>query len=233
MTSYILQTKDYLKALGIGGLSFALSVVGFAFVEPAILGAVEDQFEITQTVTSEVSVKTTADDVTMSPSIPGLSGGTANGQTYIVIETNDSAGYSMTIKASSSPAMQGDTQGGDIDDYSEALADVPDYTFSVPANGAEFGYTVSASTTADLSQIFKDDGLSSCNEPAGSDTNASDTCWLGLSTSQETIINRTSETGAGGATTTIFFRVQIQSNPSPAVPEDTYTATTTLTATTN
>lgn len=200
--------------------------------EPIISRAVNDQFTITQEVTSEISFLTTANDVTMNGAIAGLTGGTANGSTQVVVTTNDTSGYTMTIVASSSPAMQGDATSGEIPDYTPATGGVPDYSFSVPANTAEFGYTVSASTTSDLAQKFLDNGSNTCG--TGSvDTNGSDTCWYGLSTTATSTINRSSETTASGATTTIYFRTQIQSDPSPAVPEDTYTATTTLTAVTN
>ena len=139
----------------------------------------------------------------------------------------------MTIAASGTPAMQGNTQAGSIPDYTPGTANVPDYAFSVAANTGEFAYTVSATTTSDLAQKFLDNGSTTCNEPAGADTTGSDTCWYGLSTVATSTINRTSETAASGATTTIFFRVQIQANPAPAIPQDTYVATTTLTATVN
>lgn len=209
-------------------LLFVLSL-GFLVAEPAISNAIEDQFIVTQVVNSEISFLTPASDIVMSPQLAGITGGTSNGSTYVRVLTNDSAGYTMTLTASSSLGMLGNTQGGTIPAYVPASGIVPDFTFAAPANTARFGYTVEASTTADLASAFLDDG-GACNTGAGDTVDA---CWVNASTTARTIINRTSETAASGATTTIKFRVVIQSSPSPAIPEDTYTATTTLTATTN
>jgi len=151
----------------------------FVVVEPALIAAVEDQFKVSQTVTAEIAFTTSAADVTMNGSIPGITGGTAYGTTTVVVTTNNNSGYTMTITASSSPAMQGEAQGGTIADYTPASAGVPDFTFSVPT-GSEFGYSVSASTTADLAQKFLDNGTT-CNTGA-LDTSGNASCWTGLST---------------------------------------------------
>jgi hypothetical protein len=206
---------------------FVLSL-GIIF-EPVIAKAIEDQFTVSQTITGEISFLTPASNVTMSGSLTGLTGGTSNGQTQVVVLTNDSSGYTMTIKASSSPAMQGDSQGGTISDYTSASASIPDYAFSVPT-GYEFGYTVSASTTSDLAQKFLDNGSNACNT-GSADTSGSTSCWYGLSTTATSTVVRATETVASGATTTVFFRVTINSGSS--IPEDTYTATSTLTVVTN
>jgi hypothetical protein len=134
----------------------------------------------------------------------------------------------MTIKASSSPAMQGNSQGGTIADYTPGTANVPDFAYSVPTD-YEFGYTVSASTTSDLAQKFLDNG-STCNT-GSSDTSESASCWYGLSTTATSTVVRATETPSSGATTTIFFQLKINSGSN--VPEDTYVATTTLTVTAN
>lgn len=217
-----------LAVLGLGILAFA-----YLMAEPSISRSqASDQFTISQIVTSEIAFVATAADVTMDTSIPGITGGTANGATQVRVYTNDSAGYTMTIAASSSPALQGNTQGGSIPNYTNAVANVPDYTHSVGVNTGEFAYTVSASTTSDLAQKFLDNGSNACNT-GSADTSGSATCWYALGTTATSTVNRQTETTASGATTTIFFRTQITSNPSPLIPEDTYVATTTLTATTN
>lgn len=211
--------------------TLAIYVVGslvFTMAEPTLSRAVEDQFTITQVVTSEIAFATTADDVTMTPSLGGLTGGTSNGTTTVVVLTNDSSGYVMTIKASSSPAMQGMTQGGSISDYTPAVAGVPDFAYSVPT-GAEFGYTVLASTTSDLAQKFLDNG-STCNT-GSNDTSGTASCWYNLSTVATSTILRTTATPTSGSTSSIVFRLTI--NSGAGVVEDTYRATTTLTAVTN
>ena len=221
--------NKYVKECLAGALVLNLAfAVMFVMVEPTLGRAIEDQFTVTQTITSEISFATTAADVTMTPALGGVTGGTSNGTTTVIVLTNDSSGYTMTIKASSSPAMQGNTQGDTIADYTPAGPGVPDFVYSVPT-GEEFGYTVSASTTADLAQKFLDN-TTICNT-GSADTSGSASCWYGLSTVATTTIVRTTETPASGSTSTIVFKLTINSGSS--VIEDTYTATATLTATTN
>lgn len=218
--------KECISGALILNLAFA---VMFVMAEPTIGKAIEDQFIVTQVVTSEISFATTASDVTMTPSLGGVTGGTSNGTTTVVVLTNDTSGYTMTVIASSSPAMQGDLTTASIADYTPAAAGIPDFTYSVPTS-AEFGYTVSASTTADLAQKFKDDGASACNT-GSADTSGSASCWYGLSTVATSTIVRSTATPASGSTSSMTFKLTI--NSGAGVTEDTYKATTTLTAVTN
>jgi hypothetical protein len=223
--------KKIIKTIEQSTIALLMLALGFLVVEPAVSSSasVTSQFTETLVITSEIAFAQPGSNVTLSPSLPGLTGGTANGQTQVRVVTNNSTGYNMTIVASSSLGMIGNTYGGVIPAYVSAVNGVPDFTFTVPANRARFGYTVEASTTADLAQLFKDNGTT-CNIGAA---DAVDSCWLAASTTAVQIVNRSSYTADNGATTTIKFRVQIQSNPSPLLPEDSYVATTTLTATEN
>lgn len=158
---------------------------------------------------------TGAQAVVMSPSIPGVSGGTANGSTTVTVTTDSPSGYSLSIEASQSPAMQ--KNGDSIADYVPAGAD-PDSAFTTDATDSHFGYTLEGS---DIPSRFRGAG---CN--GGADLLL--TCWDGLSTSQETIARSTDPNHPNGTDTTISFRVGIGSSV-VQVP-GTYTATTTLTA---
>lgn len=206
-----------------------LVLASFFMLEPTVSRAQEfDSFTVTQQITAEIAFLTTANDVIMSPTIAGLTGDTANGSTQVVVNTNNSAGYNMTIAFSSSTAMNLDGGGGAINNYNPAGAGVADFAFGAETYG-QFGFTVSASTTSDLDPTFLDNG-SVCGA-GGAD--AADACWLDPDDAAETIINRSTETELSGATTTIAFRVLVPSNPSPAIPTGIYTATATLTATVN
>lgn len=167
---------------------------------------------------------TSAADVTMSPSLGGLSGGTSNGSTAVTVTTDGGAGYQLLIKASTSPALKGENIADSIADYTPAVAGTPDYVFdpAIPATASEFGYTAEGS---DIAQRFKDDGFS-CNQPAGSDT--ADTCWYGLSTSNEVVSSRSTGNHPSGVATTIKYRTYVGS--SRVQTEGIYNATTTLTA---
>ena len=214
-----------------------LSLVGlaiFILAEPTLglSQTTQSTFTISQTVGKEISFTTTASNITMSPaSLGGLTGGTSFGSTTVVILTNDHLGYHMTIAASSSLGMIGNASSSNyIPAYVPSVAGVPDYTFTTPANRAYFGYTVLGSTTADVDQHFRSNGSNAC---ATGSTNDGAHCWLNASTTNMYITNSNYYTPASGATTTLVFRVTISANPAPTIPDDTYVATTTLTATAN
>ncbi len=216
--------------------SALLFVLGglFTLAEPAIgFGAATStsQFIISQVVTSEISFQTPATNITLSPSIGGLSGGSSDGTTQVVVSTNNLTGYTMTLAASSSVGMIGNAApSNNIPAYVSSVANVPDYTFTTPSNKARFGYTISASTTAELDQKFLTNG-SACN--TGSTNPGLLHCWLNASTTAVTLITSAAPTAASGSTSTLAFHVVINANPTPAIPNDTYVATTTLTAVTN
>lgn len=211
-----------------------LSVVilaSFVVFEPVISRAIVDNFVVTQSITGEIAFSVPANDVTMTPPIASLTGGTSTGATQVVVTTNSVAGYNMTLGFASTTAMVGNTNGGSIPDYTPTTGGVPDYTFTVAPNAAEFGYTVEASTTNDLDPTFRNSGVT-CASGGSDDANA---CWIdpAASSSPETIINRTTALPQSGATTTIKFQLVVNANPVPGIPADTYTATATLTALTN
>jgi len=220
-----------IRTLGISALTLSMFALVYVVLEPSISSAVGSQFTETLSVTSEISFLTPASNITLSPAIAGLTGGEANGATQVVVLTNNASGYNMTLTASSSVGMLGNAQGGNIPAYVPTVDGTPDFAFSTPANKARFGYTVEASTTADLVAAFKDNGSDTCGGANVTDT--ANSCWLNASSSAFQIINRSSETLDSGATTTIKFRAVISANPSPAIPQDTYVATTTLTAVVN
>ncbi len=217
-------------------LMMALVLASFFILEPSVgraqLSPQSDTFEVTQEITAEISFETPAQDVTMAPSIASLTGGSSYGDTYVVVNTNNATGYNMTIAFSSTTAMTRDGGGGVINNYAPASDGTPDYSFTTDTF-AQFGYTVVASTTSELDQSFLDNASNACNQPAGTDTSATSTCWMDPDDTAEQIILTNSATPLSGSTTTIAFRVHVPANPSPAVPTGFYTATATLTATVN
>lgn len=159
-------------------------------------------------------------NVTMSPSIGGVTGGTSNGSTTVTVTTDSSAGYELSISASQSPAM---TKGGDsIADY-VPLGD-SDLNFFIAPTDSHFGYSA---FSTDVVARFRTDGSPSgpCD---GSDVPVLQKCWDGLGTTLEPISRASSANTPNGAATTVSFRVGIGSSVGQA--PGTYTATTTLTA---
>lgn len=210
-----------------------LALSGYMYFEPAGLSAAVagDQIQITQVVTGEITISHPS-DCAMDSSLGGVTGGTANCYAEWTITTTDSSGFNVALVATSSGdgptdyVMAGNTQGDWIDNYTEGTYGVPDFTWAV-SNAAEFGYTATTTTAADLPTTFKTTaGSAPCN--AGS-TVTDAACWITASSTARTVMNRSSE-ATSGTKLYINFRVQINNHN---VVEDTYTATTTLTATTN
>lgn len=145
-------------------------------------------------------------------------GGTAENTKSWTVTTNNSSGYTLSIKADTDPAMKSSSDS--FADYSPAGAN-PDYTFSIPDNQSAFGYSPEGT---DIVSRFKDNG-SGCN------TGSADTlerCWDGFSTTNETVAQGLSSNTPGGTNTTIRFRAVVGTNKSQTV--GSYNATITLTA---
>ena len=160
---------------------------------------------------------TSAANVTMSPSIGGLTGGTSNGSTSFTVTTDDPAGYTASITASTSPALRSATDT--FADYVPGGAN-PDFVFANAATASSFAFTVEGT---DIHSRFMDNG-SSCGTGSG---NTADACWDGLTTAPKSILSRAGATQPNGTATTLKFRAEsgsghIQTN-------GVYTATTTIT----
>ena len=238
--------QSSLKETIAGAVILSLLMYGmFLMFEPAVgLTQSSEQFEVSLTVTEELTFTSQPQNVTLLPSLSGLTGGTADGQTQVIVRTNNVDGFNMTLTGSSSvpfgssTPMIGHTQGDAIVAVT-ASGTEPTYQFrtsTVPSQGTAFGYSIAASTSAEIDQSFRHDVADGPNGQQDCNSGSFETdqqCWMYASTSAFTVYNRASATPASGATTTIFFRAIIQPNPSPAIDEDTYTATTTLTATAN
>jgi len=160
---------------------------------------------------------TSPSDVTM-PNVSASN--TSNGEATWTVTTDSPAGYTLSVSASTDPAMI--SGANSILDYTPAGAD-PDYDFSVASSDAEFGYSPEG---ADVATRFLDDGAL-CNSGAGETT---DQCWDGFSTLNVSVATGSSANHTSGTATTIKFRAEIGSGSSQAA--GTYTATITVTAVT-
>jgi hypothetical protein len=222
--------KNYIFALFQSAIGTLIIAIAFMTIEPtvsfALVTSATSQFTVSQTVGKEIGFATLATNVTMSPVLGGITGGTSNGIVSVAVRTNDLSGYSMTIQASTSLGMQGVASSSNyIAQYTPASPTVPDYNFRTDING--FGYNVNASTTTDVPLPFRYTG-SACNTGSTVDSLH---CWFPATSSAYTIINRNTITPTTGATTTLSFMVNLI--PNNMLPNDTYVATTTLTAIVN
>jgi hypothetical protein len=155
--------------------------------------------------------------VNLSPSIPGVSGGVANGSTTATVVTDSPSGYSLTIESEASPAMV--FESNTLADYHTNA--VPDYEFAIAVTDAHFGFSPFGD---DIVDRFKNNGTS-CN--TGS-TISNLNCWTGLSTSPTVIAEATNSNHPAGTPTRINFRVGVGGSVNQ--PPGVYVATTTVTA---
>ncbi len=208
-----------------------LAVSTFLAFEPSVGRSATSQFTVTQQITGDISVNVTNNAISMVGTVSGLTGGYATGTTQAIVITNNASGYYMTLAFSSTTAMKLNGASSTINDYSQVGA-APDFSWqdNVSGGAGEFGYTVIASSSADLDPSFKND-TSNCN--VGSNMTA-DRCWATPSEGAgEQIAITTTPTPASGSTTTIKFKVAVPNAPSPSLPSGFYVATGTLTALTN
>lgn len=137
-------------------------------------------------------------NVTLSPNMPSVGGGTADGTTGVTVTTDNLAGYAINIRASTSPAL---VSGGDsFADYVPSGA-FPDLSFVTPPASSRFGFTPEGT---DIVSSFRDDGVS-CGVGVG-DTPAA--CWQGLSTTPLSVVSRATPNHPAGSVTTLRFRAE-------------------------
>lgn len=149
-------------------------------------------------VASTISISPAA-DVTLSPSFGGVAGGVGDGSTAWTVTTDNTAGYQLSIKASTTPALQSGSYA--FADYVPGSSN-PDYDWSVASSASEFGYSVEGAHTVSK---FLDNGAGVCNSGGG---NVADKCWLGFSMSDESIATSALPNSPAGTATTVKFRAE-------------------------
>jgi hypothetical protein len=203
-------------------LSFILAAY-FTF-EPAVVAGqgTTREFTVTQTIDGEIAFSGGVNNVTMSPSIPGITGGTSNGSTTFAVNTNNPDGYTVEIEfANATSAMRFTGGPGNIPNFGGTVQ--TNFEPNVPANAARFGFTIAG---PNVDTRFLDNG-GVCNDPGGAST--TNTCWwLGDTTGGTVIVD--SDATANAEQHTLYFRVHVNANPSPSLELGTYVATATLTA---
>ena len=194
----------------------------FSALEAGLVSAANPETIIVrQEVTAELSMTVGSTTMVMLPSIPGLTGGTGNASTTVNIITGNVQGYAVTIQASSTGvdgALKGDSAGGYFVDYGATTPET--WANTTSGQASQFGFGI---TEVVLSSANGASGYTSC-------ATYEDCFSLAPTTTAKTIVSVSSETPAEGDTFQLKFRAHIPANTSPAVPEDWYTATTTLTA---
>lgn len=202
----------------------AFFLSAYFVMEPAVVagqGTTRD-FTVTQTIDGEIAFFGAVNNVTMSPSIPGISGGTSNGSTTFSVNTNNPNGYTVEIEFDNpTAAMQFTGGSGSIPNFGGTVQNA--FQANVAANAAAFGFTIAG---PNVDTLFLDNG-GVCNDPGGAST--TNTCWwLGNTVGGTVVVDSTAT--ANQEQHTLYFRVHVNANPSPALQLGTYVATATLTA---
>jgi len=154
----------------------------------------------------------------MSPTINGVGGGASNGSSTWNVKTDNPAGYELSVKAGTAPAMI--SSGNSFADYTPGFS-VPDYSWNTPTSESRFGFSPEGD---DIVSSFLDNGVS-CNTGVLDNTNA---CWTGFSTTNQLIAQSTVANSPIGASTTVKFRAEVGSTK--AQEQGTYSANITVTA---
>lgn len=113
--------------------------------------------------------------------------------------TDNLAGYSMSIKTTTTPALT--STEDNFDDYAPVSPPTPDYNFSVATNTSAFGFSPEGT---DTNALYKDNG-SACNTGSG-ETVAK--CWDGLSLTGKIIAGKNTSNHPAGSTVTARFRAE-------------------------
>lgn len=215
----------FIKEISSMTLMLAVLVAGFAYLEPNVVGAQSDDDEIivSLTVDSGISI-TAAPDVTMSNMSVTVNNST--GWAVWNVKTNSAGGYTLGVKASTTPAMRNGTNS--FEDYSEATPGTPD-VWSVDSGKYEFGFSGLGSDVVNVnSDQYAATGQTVCDNGSASSTVNATLRYLGFTTSDQTLASRSSTTTPSGVDTRVCFAA---GQNGAYAPSGLYQATITATAT--
>jgi hypothetical protein len=201
--------KDIVAIMTISICGIGIIAIFFAAMERyqvLVAGTDSDSVLVNLTVSGVISINSPA-NVSMSPDVVGT--GSSTGSVTWTVETNNSDGWKLEVKADASPALD-DGSGNSFADYTEATAGVPE-TWNVSASDSEFGFTASG-THAEAKY-------------------SNGTLYEGFEgTTDIKVAEDSSVTSGGGEDITVGFQAEVGS--SKTQPQGIYEAVVTATATT-
>lgn len=202
--------------------SIALVGTSFSLIEPMVSEAATatDSVNVSQSVTTGISISSPS-DITMTAL--STSQNTAVGSAAWTVITNNAAGYSLTLYASTAPALARSGGGGNIVDYTPSVSETPE-TWSV-SGAAEFGYSVFGTDSPTGTWGTDSDCI------AASDVPSTTLKWrdFDLTGSADEVSTRASTTSTSGIATTMCVATE---QAGTFANSGTYSATITATATT-
>ncbi|MFH0846070.1 MAG: hypothetical protein V1851_01575 [Patescibacteria group bacterium] len=189
---------------------------GYAFMEPYLVSAAEatDSVIVTQSVVAGITISSPS-DITLTAL--SLTQNTAVGSAAWTVVTNNQAGYALTIKASTAPALRDSSTSETFADYTSTGKETWNVT-----NAYEFGW--SAYGTHVTGHGTDTDCIATADVPSAT------LKWEGFDgTTPIQMASSTSETSMAGTASTLCVATE---QDTVFAPSGTYTATLTATATT-
>ncbi len=212
--------NHFKKSLTFSLLATMLLALGYTAYEPNMTNAAtaSDTVVVTLNVTAGISI-TSPSDVTMSTAL-GVTQNSAVGTSTWNVKTNAALGYTLALRATSTPAMQ--SAANSIADYQTGAPNI----WNATSTDSYFGYS---GFGTDISTGTWGSG-SACS--GGSNGHATSTTlkYKGFTTSDVTIATRAATTTPSGVDATICFAVE--QGAASYIPSGTYQATIIATATT-
>jgi hypothetical protein len=199
--------------------SFLLVISVLMIGETVYAQSATDNVTVTQAVTSGISI---TDGANITMTALSTSQNTAVGTSTWTVTTNNAAGYSLTVYASTAPAMQGTGGSRTIPDYTPAVAETPE-TWSV-SSAYEFGFSARGTHVNTTTYGTDSDCI------AGADVPSTGLKWrdFDLTASADQIAASATVTSTSGVATALCVATE---QNGVFAPSDTYTATITGTAT--
>lgn len=199
-------------------------ILGLPFVYPLLEGqsvraaTASDTVLVTLNVDAGISI-TSPSDVSMSQNL-GVSADTAVGTAVWNVKTNNAAGYTFAVKATTSPALVSGSNS--VADYTPAVAATPE-TWTVSSGAAEFGFSAFGSHISTGTWGTDSDCLAGANVPSAG------LKYRDFDTSDITVGSSNATTTTAGVDSTVCFAAE---QDTVYIPSGVYIATIVATATT-
>lgn len=222
----ITHSEFWKQTVSLTAMVALIGFFSFSLLEPETVGAASasDNVTVSLTVDEEISI-TDGANATLNPNL-GLSSDTSTGSSTWNVKTNSNAGYTLAVKASTSPAMHHQTTNDTFVDYTESTDGTPD-DWSVDSGTHQFGFSARG-TDVETEYDPDTDGTGSCG--GSGDPGNTNYEYEGFTTSDESIASRATTTPVTGIDSTICFGVEQNQEFAPS---GDYQATIVATATTN
>ncbi|MEN9405590.1 MAG: hypothetical protein RLY47_549 [Candidatus Parcubacteria bacterium] len=201
-----------------------VGIVSLPFIYPLVEAGIataataSDTVVVTLNVDAGISITSPA-DVPMSQNL-GVSADTAVGTAVWNVKTNNAAGYTIAVKATTSPALV--SGANSVADYTPGVAATPE-TWSVSSGSAEFGFSAFGSHISTGTWGTDSDCLAGANVPSAG------LKYRDFDTSDITIGSSNATTTTTGVDTTVCFAAE---QDTVYIPSGVYQATIVATATT-